>query len=73
LINRKIDGFRSMHILRRILGEEVEFTAIMWFNSIDSIRVFAGENCKASVVPPEARALSAQETLLWEQSNETNT
>ncbi|NVL93591.1 MAG: antibiotic biosynthesis monooxygenase [Desulfobacterales bacterium] len=59
-IDRKIDGFRRMHILRRILGEEVEFTTIMWFDSIDSIRVFAGENYEASVVPPEARALRAR-------------
>lgn len=55
--DRKIDGFRRMHILRRILGEEVEFTTIMWFDSIESIKVFAGENYEASVVPPEARAL----------------
>jgi len=56
-IDLEIEGFRKMHILRRILGEEVEFTTIMWFDSIDSIRVFAGDNYEAAVVPPEAREL----------------
>ena len=56
-INRKIEGFRRMHILRRILEEQVEFTTIMWFDSIESIRVFAGDNYEAAVVPSEARML----------------
>ena len=52
-----IEGFRRMHILCRILGEEVEFTTIMWFDSINSIRVYAVDNYETAVVPSEAKVL----------------
>jgi hypothetical protein len=29
----------------------------MWFDSIDSVRVFAGEDYETAVVPPKARAI----------------
>jgi hypothetical protein len=29
----------------------------MWFDTIDDVRVFAGEDYEAAVVPPAARAL----------------
>jgi hypothetical protein len=29
----------------------------MWFDSIDAVRAFAGEDYEAAVVPPKARAL----------------
>ena len=44
-------------MLRRSLDDEVEFITIMWFDSIDAVRTFAGENYDVAVVPPEARAL----------------
>ena len=37
--------------------EEVTFVTVMWFDSIDTVRDFAGEDCEAAVVPPTARAL----------------
>jgi len=43
--------------LRREVGEEVEFVTIMWFESIDAVRTFAGEDYEAAVVPAKARAL----------------
>jgi antibiotic biosynthesis monooxygenase (ABM) superfamily enzyme len=55
--NRKIAGYRGIHLLRRDLGKEVEFITIMWFDSIDAVRSFAGEDYEVAVVPPKARAL----------------
>ena len=55
--NRQIRGFRDIQLLRRRLNNEVEFVTIMRFESIDSIREFAGDDYEACVVPPKARAL----------------
>jgi antibiotic biosynthesis monooxygenase (ABM) superfamily enzyme len=55
--NRRIPGYRGMRLLRRSLGVEVEFVTIMWFDSLDAVRKFAGNDYEAAVVPPNARAL----------------
>lgn len=54
---RDIPGCKSIKLLRRTVGGEVEFVTIMLFESIDAVRDFAGEDYEASVVPPEARAV----------------
>jgi hypothetical protein len=55
--DRQIAGYRGIQLLRRSLEHEVEFVTIMWFDSMDAVRTFAGEDHEAAVVPPEARAL----------------
>jgi len=55
--NRQIAGYRGIHLFRRNLDDEVEFITIMWFESIEAIRTFAGEDYEVAVVPPNARAL----------------
>ena len=55
--NRQIAGYRGIQLLRRDLGDEVEFITIMWFDSIDAVRTFAGENYEKAVVPPKAKLL----------------
>ena len=55
--NRQIAGYRGIHLFRRNLGKEVEFVTVMWFDSLEAVRAFAGEDYEASVVPPKARAL----------------
>lgn len=54
---REIVGYKGIHLLRRNLGKEIEFITIMWFDSIDAVRSFAGENYEVAVVPPKARVL----------------
>jgi len=54
---RKIAGYRGIHLLRRSGEMEVEFVTIMWFDSLDAVRDFAGEDYEVAVVPPQARAL----------------
>ena len=55
--NRKIDGFKEIQLFRRDIGDEVEFITIMWFDSLEAVRAFAGEDYDLAVVPPKARAL----------------
>lgn len=54
---RHIHGFKSIQLLRREVGQEVEFITIMLFNSLDAVREFAGEDYERAVVPEKARAL----------------
>jgi heme-degrading monooxygenase HmoA len=55
--NRRIHGFKGIKLLRRETENEVEFVTIMQFDSLDSIREFAGEDYEVAVVPEKARAL----------------
>jgi antibiotic biosynthesis monooxygenase (ABM) superfamily enzyme len=54
---RNIPGFREIQLFRRNLGEEVEFITVMWFDSLDAVRIFAGKDYEAAVVPPQAKAI----------------
>ena len=53
--NSRIKGFKDIQLLRRNVGDEVEFITIMRFDSIDAVREFAGDDYEACVVPPSAR------------------
>ncbi len=55
--DRHISGFESIQLLRREVGDEVEFITIMRFGSLEAVRVFAGEDYEAAVVPEKARAI----------------
>jgi heme-degrading monooxygenase HmoA len=55
--DRNIRGYRGIHLLRRDVGDAVEFITIMWFDSIDAVRQFSGEDYEKAVVPAKARAL----------------
>ena len=55
--NRQIVGYRGIHLFRRNVGDKVEFVTVMWFDSIEAVRAFAGEDYEAAVVPQKARAL----------------
>jgi len=54
---RQIRGFRGIQLLRREVGQEVEFVTIMSFDSLDAVRDFAGEGYEVAVVPEKARAV----------------
>ena len=55
--DRNIQGFHEIQLFRRDVGDEVEFITVMWFDSLDAVRIFAGEDYEAAVVPPKARAV----------------
>lgn len=54
---REIPGFRSIDLLRRSVPDGVEFVTVMWFDSLEAVRNFAGPDYEIAVVPPEARRL----------------
>ena len=53
--NQKIKGYRGIQLLRRELEEETEFITVMWFDSIEAVRRFAGADFEQSVVPVKAQ------------------
>jgi len=55
--DREIPGFREIQVFRRELGGEVEFVTVMWFDSVDAVRAFAGEDYEAAYVPEKARVI----------------
>lgn len=57
---KQIPGYTGAHVLRREVDPEVEFVTILWFESLDSVRDFMGEDYEVAHVPPEAQALLAR-------------
>ena len=50
-----VSGFRGARLLRRQDGQEVMFTSITFFASLDAIRGFAGDDYEVAVVEEGAR------------------
>jgi hypothetical protein len=50
-------GYRGFHVLRLDRESEVEFVTLVWFDSLDAVRSFAGESYAAPVISAKARAL----------------
>jgi hypothetical protein len=51
----KMKGFRGSYLLRREIGEEVEFVTILLWDSLDGIKALAGENYETAVIPEERK------------------
>lgn len=60
IAGRDIPGYRGIRLLRRQDRDETEFVTIMTFDSLESVRQFAGEDYEAAYVPPKARAVLAR-------------
>jgi heme-degrading monooxygenase HmoA len=54
---KEIPGHRGAYLLRRETKGQVEFLAFTLWESIETIRGFAGPDPEAAVVEPEARAV----------------
>lgn len=54
---RKIPGFRHIDLMNCELGGEVEFQTLMWFDSLEAIKSFMGEDYSVSHVPAAAQAV----------------
>ena len=54
---RRIPGFQQIDLMRRDLGGEVEFQTLMWFDSLDAIKAFMGDDYTVSHVPAAAQAV----------------
>ncbi|HUA24142.1 MAG TPA: YciI-like protein [Steroidobacteraceae bacterium] len=53
---QSLPGHRGAYLLRRSVGNEVEFTVLTLWDSMDAVRGFAGPDPGKAVVEPAARA-----------------
>ncbi len=53
----KIAGYRSIELLRKDNGDEVEFITVMTFDSLDAVKAFVGDDYETVYVPDRARAI----------------
>jgi heme-degrading monooxygenase HmoA len=53
----RVPGYLGAELLRREDGDETSFVTITRFESLESVRAFAGEDYEQAVVEPEAREL----------------
>lgn len=53
---RHVPGFLGAHLIQTLLDEEVEFVVLTRWESMDSIRGFAGEDLEHAKVEPGAVA-----------------
>jgi len=56
---RHIPGFRSIDLIRRQRDHDVEFVTLMWFETLDSVKAFTGEDYEAAHVPAHAQPVLA--------------
>jgi heme-degrading monooxygenase HmoA len=54
---RRIPGFRAMDVLRRETDDEVQFVTLMWFDDLEGIKAFMGEDYEVAHVPERAQRL----------------
>ncbi len=57
IASMSLAGYNGIQLFRRLIKDEVEFVTIMWFESIEAIKIFAGEDYETAVVPSKAREL----------------
>ncbi len=46
IAERQMPGYRGIQLLRRDAGDEVELVTEMWFDSLDAVCAFVGEDCE---------------------------
>lgn len=51
---REIDGFQGIQLMRKDSSETVEFIVLTFWESMNAIRKFAGEDAEVAVVAPAA-------------------
>ncbi len=57
IANKKIKGYKGIKLLKREVNDEFEFTTIMWFENLTSVKEFMGEDYETAYVLPPAQKL----------------
>ena len=57
-------GFAGSYLLRRNLGEEVEFVTIILWDSLDELKALAGADYERAIVPEERRRVLSR----WDET-----
>ena len=55
-----LKGYQGAYLLRQDRDNETEFVTLTLFENLEAIHRFAGDNCRAAVVPAEAKQLLAR-------------
>jgi heme-degrading monooxygenase HmoA len=50
-------GYRGYHLLRTNRDAEAEFVTMLWFESLEAVKSFAGENLDVPVISTKAKGL----------------
>jgi heme-degrading monooxygenase HmoA len=53
-------GYRGHQLITQTVGDQTEFVALTWFESLDSVRSFAGDDITRANVSGKARSLLAR-------------
>src|SRR3954465_1897781 len=53
----QIPGYRGAYVMRRDVGGEVEVGTVAFFDDLDAVKQFAGEDCTKAVVKGPAKKL----------------
>ena len=54
---QRIEGYHGAYLFRKDSENETEFVALTFFENLDAVRAFAGDDYQAAVVPDEAKKL----------------
>ncbi len=57
IANKKMKGYKGIQLLKREVNGEFEFTTIMWFENITTVKEFMGEEYETAYVLPQAQKL----------------
>lgn len=57
---KNLAGHQGAYLLRRAIDDRVEFLAVTFWDSIEAIKRFSGEDVSTAVVAPEARTVLAE-------------
>jgi heme-degrading monooxygenase HmoA len=52
---RRIPGFLSIDLMRRTVEDGVEFATLMWFDDLQAVKAFVGDDYEIAHVPDRAR------------------
>ncbi len=63
---KKIPGYRSIELLRRDHGDEVEFITIMTFDELQNLVDFQGEDYQRAYVPDAAQKVLKR----WDETSQ---
>lgn len=60
IIDRRIPGLVGAQLMRAddVVNDEVEFTTIIWFHNLDSVKNFMGEDYRQAPIDPEHSAFT---------------
>lgn len=50
----RVSGYKGAQLLKRQLANEVEFITITYFENLEAVKAFAGEDYTKAVIHPEA-------------------